>query len=322
MKKFVVALGVAAMAFGFTSCNNGGSTATSGSSNDSLAILLGEVQGAEYNGYWEQLPDTLKAKLSKDQFIAGFKSIMERDYKADQAYIMGVSTAMNMLGNVSQLQDAGVKFDKTVYINSFAAQFKADSVDQKAMMQKSLSMQKLMADAQDMILKKRQADQQRAQEEAQKAAEPNIKAGKEYVEKQKAADPSIKTTESGVSYKVVKEGTGAKPKKTDMVKVNYVGKHIDGKVFDQSEGEPRQFGLSGVVPGFSEVIQMMAPGAKYVAYIPSDKAYGNQGMGNDIKPGETLVFEIELVEIVDPKAKVTPANRPAPAAVPNPANQK
>ena len=157
-------------------------------------------------------------------------------------------------------------------------------------------------------MKKREADQQRAIEEQKAAAEPNIKAGKEYVEKQKKADPTIKTTESGLSYKVVKEGTGTKPTKSDRVKVIYTGKHIDGTEFDSSNGQPTEFSLAGVVPGFAEALQLMAPGAKYVVYIPSDLGYGLRGAGDKVKPGETLVFEMELVAVepVSNKAISTP----------------
>lgn len=297
MKKIFVTLGVAAMAIGMWSCDKGGSAQGGAASNDSLSILLGEVQGANYNEMWEQLPDTMKAKLSKDDFIAGFKSVMSRDFEKDRAYVMGASVAMQMANNVAQMTEAGVKFDSNAFINAFAASFKADSVDQAKMREAGSALQVYMSQAQEQMTKKRMEDQQRAMKEAESKAEPNVKAGKEFVEKQKKADPSIKTTEKGVSYKVEKEGTGAKPGKTDKVKVKYVGKHIDGSEFDSSKGEAVEFNVAGVIPGFAEVLQMMAPGAKYVAYIPADQGYGNQGTPN-IEPGETLVFEIEMVEVV------------------------
>lgn len=297
MKKIIVALGVAAVALGFSSCNNEGSTAGSGSQSDSLSILLGDVQGASYLQMWDQIPDTMKAKLSKDKFIEGFKAVISRDPKEDQAYIMGMSTALQLAGNIAQMQDAGVKFNKDVFISHFAESFKKDSVDQANVMAANEALRVYMNEANELIMKKQQADQQAAMAAKQADAEPAIRAGKEFIEAQKKADPSIKTTESGVSYKVVKEGSGNKPERKDRVKVNYTGKHIDGTEFDSSKGEPREFRVDGVVPGFSEVLQMMAPGAKYIAYLPYDKAYGLSGAG-DIKPGETLVFEIEMVSVL------------------------
>lgn len=301
MKKIIVAFGVAAVALGFASCNKGAENTSAASDNgiqaDSLSMLLGDVQGASYLGYWDQMPDTMKAKLSKDEFLAGFKAVMQKDYNKDQAYLMGMSTAMQLLGNVSQMEDAGVKFNRSEYISHFSNAFKQDSVDQAGMTAKNEQLTLYMNEVQGLMMKKQQEMQQQAMKEAEAKAQPNIKAGKEYVEKQKKADPSIKTTESGVSYKVVNEGNGTKPGKTDNVKVKYVGKHINGEEFDSSRGEAVQFNVSGVVPGFGEILQLMAPGAKYVAYIPADKAYGNHGT-NNIEPGETLVFEIEMVEVV------------------------
>ncbi|MCM1347856.1 MAG: FKBP-type peptidyl-prolyl cis-trans isomerase [Firmicutes bacterium] len=303
MKKFIVALGVAAMALGVTGCGNSGSSSTSGdASADSIAILMGDIQGANYLQMWNQLPDTMKARLNKDKVLAGMKSIMERDFKGDQDYIMGVQIAMQLVGNVATMEDAGVGFNHSAFISHFCEAFSRDSVNRAEVDAKTAQIRKFMDVAQDKMMQKQTADRERMMKEAQEAAEPNIKAGKEYVEKQKKADPEIKTLESGVSYKVVKEGSGAKPTKNDMVQVNYVGKHIDGTEFDSSNGTPRTFGVQGVVPGFSEILQMMAPGAKYVAYIPADQAYGVQG-SRDIKPGETLVFEIELVSVGAPKAE-------------------
>lgn len=295
MKKLLIAAGVAVAAFGFTSCN--GSSSAAGEGSDSLSILLGDVQGSTYHGYWAQMPDTMQAKLSKDDFLAGFKSVVSRDAKKDQAFLMGVGSALSLMNNLSQMQEAGVKFDADKFIAHFTAAFKQDSIDQKALMELNQALQIEMTKANEMMMAKREADRKRAEEEAIAQATPNIEAGKKYVEEQKKADPSIKTLESGVSYKVVKEGNGNKPGKTDQVKVNYVGKHIDGTEFDSSKGEPREFNVTGVVPGFAEILQLMTPGSKYVAYIPSDKGYGNREAGS-IKPGETLVFEIELVEVI------------------------
>ncbi|MDR1336641.1 MAG: FKBP-type peptidyl-prolyl cis-trans isomerase [Tannerella sp.] len=113
------------------------------------------------------------------------------------------------------------------------------------------------------------------------------------------------TTESGLQYRVITEGTGAKPTLEDQVKVHYTGKLLDGTVFDSSiqhGSEPATFGLTGVVAGWTEVLQIMPVGSKYQVWIPSDLAYGPQGRGPTIKPNSVLEFEMELLEIV-PKTK-------------------
>jgi FKBP-type peptidyl-prolyl cis-trans isomerase len=118
----------------------------------------------------------------------------------------------------------------------------------------------------------------------------------------------VVATASGLQYKVVKMGTGPKPTATDQVKVHYHGTTIDGTVFDSSvqRGEPITFGLNQVIKGWTEGLQLMPVGSKFIFYIPSDLAYGDKGAGNAIKPGATLIFEVELFEINPAPAPATP----------------
>jgi FKBP-type peptidyl-prolyl cis-trans isomerase FklB len=112
--------------------------------------------------------------------------------------------------------------------------------------------------------------------------------------------PGVVTTASGLQYIVLKEGTGPKPAATDKVKCDYEGKLIDGTVFDSStkQGHPIEFTVNGVIKGWTEALQLMNTGSKWRLFIPSDLAYGDQPMGPDIKPGSTLIFDVELIEIV------------------------
>ena len=124
----------------------------------------------------------------------------------------------------------------------------------------------------------------------------NSKAGKEYIENLVKTDSTVKVTESGLAYKVIKEGQGAKPAKTNTVKVDYTGRHVDGKVFDSSNGAPIEFPLNGVIPGFSEGLMLMNKGAVYELYIPGELAYGEGGANGVFQPNELLIFEIELID--------------------------
>ncbi|MCD8528488.1 MAG: FKBP-type peptidyl-prolyl cis-trans isomerase [Chitinophagales bacterium] len=114
-----------------------------------------------------------------------------------------------------------------------------------------------------------------------------------------AKNPNVKTTPSGLQYEVIEEGTGKSPLATDKVKVNYHGTLTDGSVFDSSMGrEPVTFVLNQVIPGWTEGLQLMKEGAKYRFYIPSDLAYGDQGMGGGAIPGgSTLIFDVDLLEV-------------------------
>ena len=148
--------------------------------------------------------------------------------------------------------------------------------------------------------------------EQKAAADKNKKEGETFLAANKSK-PGVKTTASGLQYLVEKEGTGAKPKATDTVKVNYLGTKIDGTKFDSSydRGQPATFPLNGVIKGWGEGLQLMPVGSKYKLFVPSDLAYGENGPGQ-IGPNATLIFEVELLDIE--KAADKPATPAAPAA--------
>ena len=135
-------------------------------------------------------------------------------------------------------------------------------------------------------------------------AEKALKAGEEFLAANAKKD-GIKTTESGLQYKIEKEGTGAIPADSSVVRVHYKGTLIDGTEFDSSykRGEPTEFPVNRVIKGWTEALQLMPVGSKWTLYIPSNLAYGPQGARGAIGPNETLIFEVELIDIVDPNAQ-------------------
>ena len=126
----------------------------------------------------------------------------------------------------------------------------------------------------------------------------NKKAGEQYLA-ENAKRPEVRTTASGLQYEIIKEGEGASPKPNDAVTVHYTGALIDGRVFDSSveRGEPATFGVSQVIPGWVEALQMMKPGAEWRIFVPSNLAYGPQGAGGIIGPNMTLIFDIKLIKV-------------------------
>ena len=144
--------------------------------------------------------------------------------------------------------------------------------------------------------KKQKADAAKAKEEGEKAKVDGIK----FLEDNKSKE-GVQTTESGLQYIVLKQGTGEKPTTSSKVKVHYHGTLIDGTVFDSSvdRGEPTEFGVTQVIKGWTEGLQLMNVGAKYKFFVPSNLAYGaNPRPGGVIKPNSTLIFDVELLEIV------------------------
>ena len=138
----------------------------------------------------------------------------------------------------------------------------------------------------------------RQKEEAAKMGEVNAKAGEEFL-KTNGARPEVKTTATGLQYEILAEGEGVSPKPGDNVTVHYTGKLIDGTVFDSSveRGEPATFGVTQVIPGWVEALQMMKVGSQWRLFIPSKLAYGPNGAGGVIGPNATLIFDVELLGI-------------------------
>lgn len=180
-----------------------------------------------------------------------------------------------------QLKGMGVQnLDKTDFNEGVAAAF--DGKDTK------LSPE----EAQQLI-------QEYLQELNKKNEEIAREAGKKFLEANKK-NPGVHETASGLQYVIEKEGTGFQPTATDEVTVHYTGKLLDGTVFDSSvnRGEPATFPLNRVIPGWTEGVQLMKEGSKYTFFIPSDLAYGPQGIPNAIPPHSTLIFEVELIKVI------------------------
>lgn len=160
----------------------------------------------------------------------------------------------------------------------------------KEMLTQEQMQQILMALRQEMMAKQ--------QAHMEQAGAQNKQAGEAFMTQNKSRK-GVTTLPSGLQYEVVKEGTGATPTATSQVTVHYTGALTDGTVFDSSveRGEPASFQVNGVIPGWTEALQLMKTGAKWKLYIPSDLAYGAQGIPGTIPPNSVLVFDVELLGV-------------------------
>lgn len=140
--------------------------------------------------------------------------------------------------------------------------------------------------------------QEKMKGEMKKAAQDNIDKGKAWLAENKKKK-GVTELPSGLQYEVIKNGSGESPKIDSKVTTHYSGTLIDGTEFDSSikRGEPATFPVNGVIKGWTEALQLMKPGAKWKLYIPSDLAYGDAGQPPSIGPGETLIFEVELISV-------------------------
>ena len=195
------------------------------------------------------------------------------------SYAVGFQIANQVL---QRAEAQGVEFDSDAFISAMSDALTGG--EPKLSMEE---MQQVM-----------EAQNKAQQETMAKMAEESQSAGVAYLDEYKAGE-GVMTTESGLAYKVLASGEGKSPTDESTVVVHYVGKLIDGTEFDSSvsRGEPATFGVTGVIPGWTEIVQLMKEGDKWEVVIPSDLAYGERGAGASIPPHSTLVFEIELLEV-------------------------
>jgi len=162
--------------------------------------------------------------------------------------------------------------------------------------------------AQAAIVEMQKDMQAKQQEKMKEASVENKKDGEAFLAANKGKE-GIVTLPSGLQYKILTAGTGPKPTPGDSVVCNYRGTLIDGKEFDSSykRGQPATFPVTGVIKGWTEALQLMPVGSKWQLFVPSDLAYGDRGASADIGPGATLIFEVELLSIVDKSKDKVPA---------------
>lgn len=298
MKKILAICGITAALLGITSCNGGSSNGADKGFGDSLSTYLGMTQGMRLSSDYNSIPEDQKEALKKADILRGFKQVIMTD-TTQQGYLTGLSFGLQLAGQLYRYEQAGIAVDRAKVYDAYAKAFNSDSVSVEDMREAQATFQMLAQEAQQKIMEYYQA-----QEEAAKAAKENSPEAKEnkekgaaYIQEAIKNDPSIKTTESGLAYKVVNEGTGEPVGKTGSAVVKYKGQLIDGTVFDSND-EGASLSPRGTVPGFAEGLAMMNKGAKYVLYIPGELAYGVDGQPQaGIGPNSTLVFEVEAVEV-------------------------
>ena len=266
------------------SCNGGASTSAQDlkTVDDSLSYYIGSFYGTMVK---QQIATAENKTFNESEFLSGVKNVLDID-TANASRADGMGVGLNIYMTAKQMAARENVQLNTKQIYAFLEKAVKDSA--------SVDPQTANIMIQQLMMKKK---------ENSPAAIQNAKAGEQYISEQMAKDPEIKKTNSGLAYKVVKEGKGDKFVVSDRINVIYKGTKIDGTEFDSSKGEAVQFSPAQVVPGFKEGLLMMAPGAEYILYIPGKLAYGPQGTPTgEIGPNETLVFEVSTPSLyVDKK---------------------
>jgi len=236
------------------------------------------------------------AKASAEEKIAPAKEkATSEELKTPQAKL-GYSFGVEIGTSLKEIQ-------AEIEIDAFLKGIK-DSVEGKDLLLTAEQMEEVKKE----FVTKKQGEREK---EMKELGDKNKKEEETFFAENKKKE-GVKTTESGLQYIVVKEGDGAKPKETDTVKVNYKGTLLDGTEFDSSykRGEPAIFPVKGVIPGWTEALQLMKVGGKYKLFIPSKLAYGERGAGPTIGPNSTLTFEVELLSIEKQTGKEEAVEKP------------
>ena len=215
-------------------------------------------------------------------------AVAKKDLKTTKhkvSYVIGVHTARN-------LERQAIDLDVEMFVAGAS-----HVLAKKPVLLADGEMEKILQEFQ-------RTHRQKRDKQMQVQGNKNKKAGEQFLTKN-AKDKGVITLKSGLQYKVLVKGKGPVPKKSDTVVTHYVGTLIDGQEFDSSRrrGSPATFPVGGVIAGWTEALQLMPVGSKWMLYIPPELAYGARGAGGKIGPEATLIFEIELLEIKKPATK-------------------
>lgn len=315
MKKIFFIAAIAASAATFISCGQS-TKADLKNDVDTVSYAIGQLNGSQLKMFAIQQQGI--DSLYFDDFVKGMReAILATGDKKNAAYMKGLALGAQMAEGMNRQIFMGDSATHLSYQNLVAGLMAGLNNDSTV-----FSNEKLMATIDPMVQAIQQKLMAKKNAEIEKENSVKYKANKEAGEKfiaENAKKEGVKTLPSGVQYKVIKEGNGAKPQDGAMVKLNYEGKTIDGKVFDSSyeRGQAMQMSLAkgALIDGFREALLNMPVGSTWEVYIPADKAYGGRQQG-PIQPFSALIFKLELLGIEEP------AKAPAHPLDSMPAKQK
>lgn len=286
MKKLMIVAMSAAIMLGVCSCGGGiKSSAKLNNAADSLSYGIGLMQGsrmAEFKamGMYPELNE-----LDVEMYLKGIVEATKLS-NGNKSYTMGLNDGMQMKASFDQMSEQfGMDLSFEEFLVAYAQALRGDTVF-------AISKENVNMVCDSIVAVARAAKEQAELDSIANTpeAKANLEAGLAFLA-QKEQEEGVQKTASGLLYKVIKEGNGEKFQATDRVELSYVGKFINDSIFDQNENV--SFYVNQNIPGFSEALQMMSPGAKYIIYIPSELAYGVRGRAPQMPSNATLIFEVE-----------------------------
>lgn len=297
MKKFIMAAAALAM-MATTACNKNAENTEasiderfqiSESVSDSISQIYGQMVGGYILADYQNFSDENKNDHMKQDLIKGIRIALSEG--KGNGVMMGLQVGMRMAQELASLEEAGVKVDREAVLENFMRAFQADSAN----MEDIRAINGLYTGLMQQV-----RETEEAREEARIAESPeaqqNAISCKAFFDKLKSQE-GIKFTESGLAYSISVPGDTTTISNNTLVTLNYVGKLIDGTVFDQSrEDQPAKMSPAGVIPGFGEGLRLLGKGAKATFYIPAELAYGLKAP-QQIGPNQALIFDVEIVDV-------------------------
>ncbi len=297
MKKFIMAAAALAM-MATTACNKNAENTEasiderfqiSESVSDSISQIYGQMVGGYILADYQNFSDENKNDHMKQDLIKGIRIALSEG--KGNGVMMGLQVGMRMAQELASLEEAGVKVDREAVLENFMRAFQADSAN----MEDIRAINGLYTGLMQQV-----RETEEAREEARIAESPeaqqNAISCKAFFDKLKSQE-GIKFTESGLAYSISVPGDTTTISNNTLVTLNYVGKLIDGTVFDQSrEDQPAKMSPAGVIPGFGEGLRLLGKGAKATLYIPAELAYGLKAP-QQIGPNQALIFDVEIVDV-------------------------
>ncbi len=291
---FAATLAVASLSSccGKGECNaEGCDTAVAKATVDSISIAQGAYIGNAVLSNYPMIER--QGNVSKEEILKGVQLVLGAP--DNDGVKIGMQFGVQMLNEMKKLEELGVKVDKSLMLKNFRYAFLQDTISQNAAQRAYGYYQGLVEKVQK---------EQQAREEARKAQSPealdNIAAGADFIAEAKKNDPSIQTTPSGLAYKIVNEGEGAKAGDAVRARLVFTEKKIDGQEVSSTNEKGRMTYMANITPGFAEGLKLLGKGGKAVFYVPGDIAYGVNGIpSREVGPFETIVYEVEVLEVAE-----------------------
>ncbi|MDE6317488.1 MAG: FKBP-type peptidyl-prolyl cis-trans isomerase [Muribaculaceae bacterium] len=289
---FASAMVLAASCSGDKNNNDANYSAEEKAAGDSLSTAFGHMQGAQalsnYKRIEPMMTEQQRNDFKKDEFIKGLELVLTTD-TANLAYLNGIQQGLQMYG-IFMDKNLGVPVDAKAIVAAFAEVYNTDSLTTEMSVKYQSEFEEILGNIQARAEAKAEAEARETPE-----AKENIAAGEKYISDRMAE--GFQKTASGVAYKIITPGDSTKVKESDVIKMKYVGKHVNGEEFDRTPGDnSTRSAVANLVPGFRDGLYLLGKGGSAIIVIPGDLAYGAKGRG-PIAPMETLVFEVTVEDI-------------------------